>query len=282
MTNLKAGDVFPDFTLPDHRGAPRKLSGYARPSPMDERLGFTDGYPVVVVFGRGFFCPRDQRQMRNLVPFQDELAVNYCKLVTVSADAPRVQAAFRAGLGAGWPFLSDGEREVIRGLGILDDTEGEYADVSRPFTFVLRPDLTVHKVYDGWFFVGRPTVEELRMDLREIMRTRRDYDYDAYNTDEVKRIRIPQKEWLDGAPPSGASGLPVADGTVKTFDLASGNGEISPDDNGAEVFFNFTAIPGDGYRTIRPGTRVRFEVVEHANAGPTARNVQTEMGRREA
>ena len=273
MTGLKVGDSFPDFTLPDHRGTPKRLSGYTAPSPVDERLGFTDMYPVVVIFGRGFFCPRDQRHMRNLVPFQDELRVNYCKLVSVSVDAPRVQAAFRAGLGAEWPFLSDEGREVIKGLGILDETEGEYADVSRPFAFVLRPDLTVHKIYDGWFFVGRPTTEELRMDLREITEARADYRYDAYDTEEAKKVRIPQREWLDGAPPLGANGLPVASGSVKTFDLASGNGEISREDGEPDVFFNFTAIPGEGYRTIRPGTPVRFEVVE-GKAGPSARNVQ--------
>lgn len=111
------------------------------------------------------------------------------------------------------------------------------------------------------------------MDLREIMQTRKDYRYDAYDTDKVKKVRIPQKEWLEGAPPLGANGLPVASGTVKTFDLAAGNGEISRSDGTGDVFFNFTAIPGQGYRTIRPGTRVRFEVVGGA-AGPTARNVQ--------
>ncbi len=202
-TNLRAGDAFPDFELPDHRKQPRRLSGYTRPSPLDERLGFDDGYPLILVFGRGFFCPRDGEQMRGLVRFQSELAVNYCRLVTVSADPPMVGAAFRKGLGAEWPFLSDEGREIIRSLGILDETEGEYAGVSRPFTFVLRPDLTIHKAYDGWFFVGRPTVEELRHDLRAIMETRSDYRYEAFNTPEAKSIRIPRQEWADGAPPLG-------------------------------------------------------------------------------
>ncbi len=111
------------------------------------------------------------------------------------------------------------------------------------------------------------------MDLREIMETRADYRYDAYDTEEAKKVRIPQKEWLDGAPPLGANGLPVASGTVKSFDLASGNGEISREVDEGDVFFNFTAIPGEGYRTIHPGTPVRFEVVE-GKAGPSARNVQ--------
>ncbi len=273
---VRVGNAFPDFELPDHRAKPRRLGGFTRPSPMDARLGFDDGYPLILVFGRGFFCPRDGEQMRGLVAFQSELAVNYCKLVTVSADAPRVQAAFRAGLEAGWPFLSDERREVINRLGILDETEGEYAGVSRPFTFVLRPDLTVHKIYDGWFFVGRPTVEELRRDLREIMETRKDYRYEAYDDPEVKKVRIPQARWAEGAPPLGANGLPVARGVVRSFDPEAGFGEISRDE-GADVFFHFTAIPGEGYRTVKPGTPVRFEVVE-GEAGPTATNVQVREG----
>lgn len=276
-TRLAAGDEFPDFTLPDHRGEPVKLSGLTGPGLMDEKMGFTDGYPLILVFSRGFFCPRDREQMRGLVGFQSELAVNFGGLAVVSADPPVVSAAFRAGLGARWPFLSDEKREVVEGVGILDETEGEYAHRARPYTFVLRPDLTVHKVYDGWFFVGRPTVEELRRDLRAIMQTRPSYAYEAHDTLEAKSIRIPQQEWLGGAPPLGANGFPVASGRVAWFDTAAGTGEISRDDGGDDggeaVFFHFTAIPGEGYRVIEPGARVRFEVVDHPT-GRTARNIQ--------
>jgi cold shock CspA family protein/peroxiredoxin len=273
-SRLRVGDTFPDFELPDHRQRPRRLSSYTMPSPLDEKLGFDDGYPLILVFGRGFFCPRDQEQMRGLVRFQSELAINYCKLVTVSADAPMVGAAFRAGLGAEWPFLSDEEREVIRRTNILDETEGEYARTAQPYTFVLRPDLTVHRIYDGWFFVGRPTLEELRRDLREIMETRKDFRHEVYDTPEVKSIRIPQQEWEGGPPPLGANGLEVARGVVSSFDVSAGVGWIStdaPDD----VFFSFTAIPGEGYRTLRPGTHVSFELVEN-ETGPTARNIRQE------
>ena len=271
--NLRIGDVFPDFELPDHCKELRRLSGYVKPSSMDEKLGFTDGYPLILIFGRGFFCPRDQQHMRHLVELQSELAVNFGKLVTVSTDAPLVGAAFRAGLGADWPFLSDEKREVIERIGILDETEGEYAYVARPYTFVLRPDLTIHKIYDGWFFVGRPTLEELRQDLREVMSKRSDYRYEAHNTAEAKKFRIPQQEWIDGAPPLGANGLPVARGVVRSFDVDAGVGEIESDTSENGVFFNFTAIPGEGYRTLEPGTPVRFELVEN-EMGPTARNIQ--------
>ena len=272
-TNLQIGDIFPDFELPDHRKRPRRLSRFTKPSLLDEKLGFVDGYPLILIFGRGFFCPRDREQMRQLVRFQSELAVNYGKLVTVSADAPTVGAAFRAGLGAEWPFLSDEKREVIERIGILDETEGEYARVARPFTFVLRPDLTIHNIYDGWFFVGRPTLEELRRDLRAVMETRADYRYEAYDASAVKKVRIPQQEWADGTPPPGANGLPVAWGVVHTFDVEAGVGTIASDVSDDGVFFHFTAIPGEGYRTLRQGTPVKFEVVE-GGAGPTARNVQ--------
>ena len=276
ITNLSVGEAFPDFELPDHEKRPRRPSCYTKPSPLDERLGFNDGYPLILVFGRGFFCPRDQEHMRGLVRFQAELAVNYCKLVSVSADPPRVAAAFRAGLGAKWPFLSDEKREVIKRIGILDETEGEYAGVSRPFTFVLRPDLTIHRIYDGWFFVGRPTLEELRHDLRRIMQTRKDYRYEAYNKPEVKSIRIPQQEWAGGAPPPGENGLPVARGVVSSFNVDAGFGIISTDARTEDIFFSFTAIPSEGYRTLRSGTPVSFELVENVT-GPTARNIQREV-----
>ncbi len=274
-TNLQVGDAFPDFELPDHRKKPRRLSWFTRPGLLDEKLGFADGYPLILVFGRGFFCPRDQEQMRQLVRFQSELAVNYSKLVTVSTDPPMVQAAFRAGLGAEWPLLSDERREVIRLINILDETEGEYAYTAQPHSFVLCPDLTIHTIYDGWLFVGRPTLEELRRDLRQIMQSRSDYRYETYNTPPAKSIRIPQQEWADGTPPVGASGLPATRGVVRWFDVAAGVGAIASDYSNEDVFFHFTAIPGEGYRTLMPGTSVRFEVVE-SEAGPTARNVQKE------
>ena len=145
--------------------------------------------------------------------------------------------------------------------------------MARPFTFVLRPDLTIHKIYDGWFFVGRPTLEELRQDLREVMSGRSDYSYEAHDTPEAKKIRIPQQEWIDGAPPLGANGLHVAWGVVRTFDVDAGVGEIESDASEYGIFFHFTAAPGEGYRTLKSGTPVAFEVVEN-ETGPTARNIQ--------
>lgn len=272
-SNLRVGDMFPDIELPNHQNEPTRLSQLTRPSLLDEKLSFLDGYPLILVFYRGFFCPRDQQQMRLLIQFQSELAVNYAKLAAISVDPPIVQAAFRAGLGAQWSFLSDEQRYVIRQIDILDETEGEYAYRAQPYTFVLRPDLTIHSIYNGWYFVGRPTLEELRRDLRAIMEMLSYYRYEVWDTPVVRRIRIPQHEWASGAPALGANGLSVARGVVRWFDRASGNGVITRDDTGDEVFFNFTAIPGEGYRTVRAGMPVLFEVVENPT-GLTARNIQ--------
>jgi cold shock CspA family protein len=48
---------------------------------------------------------------------------------------------------------------------------------------------------------------------------------------------------------------------------------IARAESGEEVFFHFTAIPEQGYRTIRARTAVKFELVE-SRAGLTARNIQ--------
>ena len=272
-TNLQVKDQFPDIALLNQQNELTRLSHFTKPSLLDQHLGFLDGYPLILVFFRGFFCPRDQQQMRQFVEFQHELRVNYAKLVAVSADPPLVQAAFRAGLGAQWTFLSDEQRIVIKQINILDETEGEYAYRAQPYTFVLRPDLRIHAIYNGWYFVGRPTNEELRHDLRTIMESRSDYRYEAYDTPEVGKIRIPQQEWANGSPSLGANGLPIAQGVISWFDLNAGIGMIAREGAVEDVFFHFTALPGQGYRTIRPGIPVQFEVVE-TRTGPTARNIQ--------
>ena len=44
--------------------------------------------------------------------------------------------------------------------------------------FALLPDLTIHRIYNGWYFVGRPTPEELRQCVREMMRiVHEDFDF---------------------------------------------------------------------------------------------------------
>ena len=71
----------------------------------------------------------------------------------------------------------------------------------------------------------------------------------------------------------GKSGLPVHEGIVEAFDLRTGNGFIKAGGIDGLVFFNFTAIPGEGYRTIKSGNKVKFELVE-THTGLSANNIQ--------
>lgn len=107
--------------------------------------------------------------MRQLVELQNEVEVAYSKIVSVTVDSPEVIAAFRAGLGARWTILSDADRVYQRELDLLETTD-TINNPYLPYTFTLFPDLTIHHIYNGYWFWGRATQEELRQDMREITR----------------------------------------------------------------------------------------------------------------
>jgi peroxiredoxin len=152
-----AGDRFPDLELPDHAGNRRRLSELA------------DGDPLYLNFYRGFWCPKEQAFFRRLVRLQEEAEVAYSRFASVSVDTPEVAAAFRAGVGARWTFLSDSDRRFQDGLDLLETTDA----VHRPYlpaSFLLLPDLTVQQAWNGYWFWGRPTNEELRQGFRAVTR----------------------------------------------------------------------------------------------------------------
>jgi peroxiredoxin len=155
---------FPDLELPDHTGRPRRLSELA------------GGDPVALVTSRGWWCPKEQRFLRGLVALQDEFEVAYSRIVVLSVDPPEVQSAFRAGLGARFTFLSDHERRYLEQLGLRETTDTLH-DPYLPAAFMLHPDLRVHSSYNGYWFWGRPTPEEIRADMRAITQAiRPDWD----------------------------------------------------------------------------------------------------------
>ena len=63
----------------------------------------------------------------------------------------------------------------------------------------------------------------------------------------------------------------MAQGTVKWFNDAKGFGFIEQE-NGNDVFVHFSAIPGDGFKSLSEGDAVSFEVVDSPK-GPKADNV---------
>jgi peroxiredoxin len=162
--DIVSGAPFPDFELTDHTAKRRKLSDLQGLDPM------------IVVLSRGSYCPKDRRQAEGLIQLHREMEVGYCRLVTISTDNLLETNEYRTGVGAHWPFLSDPGRVVQKDLDIA-----EYTDAANnpmiPHTIVLEPGLVVFKIYCGYWFFGRPTVEELRLDLRSVLKkSRPDWD----------------------------------------------------------------------------------------------------------
>jgi len=163
-SDIVPGAIFPDYELSDHTAKRQKLSELQGPDPM------------ILVLSRGGFCPKDRRQHEGLVQLHRELEVGYCRMVTISTDNITATNEFRKGLDAHWPFLSDEGRTIQKDLDIAEYTDPLHNPMI-PHTIVLEPGLVVYKIYVGYWFFSRPTVEELRQDLRAVlMKCRPDWD----------------------------------------------------------------------------------------------------------
>jgi CspA family cold shock protein len=65
----------------------------------------------------------------------------------------------------------------------------------------------------------------------------------------------------------------MATGTVKWFNDAKGFGFSTPDDGGPDVFAHFSAIQGGGFKSLKEGQKVSFEVTQGPK-GKQASNIQ--------
>ena len=162
--DIVPGAVFPDYELPDHTKTPRKLSE-------------VQGDQLMVLFlTRGSFCPKDRQHMLELVRFHPQLVVGHTQVVTITTDDWHATNNYRQHTSAFWPFLYDEKRVVQKDLEIKEYTD-ETQDVMIPHTLVLGRGLKVFKVYNGYYYWGRPSMAELHADLRELARqTYADWD----------------------------------------------------------------------------------------------------------
>src|SRR3984893_19541367 len=76
---------------------------------------------------------------------------------------------YRTGVCAHWTFLSDPGRKVQKDLDIAEYTDREHNPMI-PHVIVLEPGLVVFEIYNGHWFFGRPTIEELRQDPRVVLK----------------------------------------------------------------------------------------------------------------
>lgn len=65
----------------------------------------------------------------------------------------------------------------------------------------------------------------------------------------------------------------MAVGVVKWFNDAKGFGFIQPEDGGDDVFAHFSAVQMEGFRTLKQGSRVSFEIVQGPK-GNLAQNIR--------
>ncbi len=166
-SDICEGGAFPDYELADHAGKRRTLSELQGANAM------------VLHLSRGGFDPKEHQFVRHLVDAYPEFRNAYTRLVLISTDNQLNINEFRDALGAAWPFLSDPDRMIQRDLDIKEFTD-EPHDPMIPHTFVLEPGLKIFKIYNGYWYWGRPTMAELHVDLRSVFqRIRPDFDLAA-------------------------------------------------------------------------------------------------------
>ncbi|MDQ6848833.1 MAG: redoxin domain-containing protein [Actinomycetota bacterium] len=152
------GQRWPDIALPDHSGVQRTLT---------EVCGRD---PFLLHTWRGVFCPKEQTFFRRvLLPLQEEVDVAYTRIVSLSTEPPEVASAVRAGLDARWTFLCDVDRTVLTETGLIETTDTVHNPYA-PYSYLLMPDLTVAAAWNGYWYWGRPTAEDIRQAFRDAIR----------------------------------------------------------------------------------------------------------------
>jgi peroxiredoxin len=201
--NVGPGDTLPDYELPDHDSVTRRLSEIQGSDPM------------ILTLARGHYCPKEHQQHLELAANYPKIAVAYTKIATIATDDHHTLQEFRNSVGAQWPFLSDPDRIVQKDLDIQEYTDPDN-DPMIPHTLVLAPGLVIRKVYNGYWFWGRPSFYDLWRDLRDVSReVRPDWDLaapglrEAWEADDLTAFHG-WNRWDQGKLVAAGKGQPVS------------------------------------------------------------------------
>src|SRR5690348_4798318 len=132
-SKIAAGQTFPDFELPDHTRVKRRLSALQ---------GKQD--PMLVVLIRGFFCPKDREQLKELTRFHPQLVVGSCHLVVITTDDCHTTNNLRQQHGPSYPFLYHDEHHARHELHTLQYTATQHEPMI-PHACLLGPELRIRK-----------------------------------------------------------------------------------------------------------------------------------------
>jgi peroxiredoxin len=162
--NLSPGSILRDFELSDENGDLHRLSELQGDDVM------------VLLLGRGEHCPRERMHQREMVRFYEWCDNAFTRLVTVLPNDLHDTFKMRIATGAHWPYLADKDLEVQRALEIDEYTDPHH-DATVPHTVILSPGLVVEKTYVGYWYWGRPSAEQLWLDLQGVSaRLKEDFD----------------------------------------------------------------------------------------------------------
>jgi peroxiredoxin len=164
MSKIEVGMTLRDYQLPDENGDMHRLSDLQGDDVM------------VLMLGRGEHCPRERQHQKEMVKFHEWCDVAFTQLVTVLPGELHDVFKMRIATGAHWPYLADSELEIQRELEIDEYTDPHH-DATVPHTLIVSPGLKVEKVYVGYWFWGRPTPQQLWLDLQEVFERLKD-DFD--------------------------------------------------------------------------------------------------------
>jgi len=147
---------------------------------------------------RGIYRPKDRQQLHQMVAFSKQCTVGYVRLVTITTDNLLQLNELRMGVGAEWTFLHDEKRTIQSDLDIQEYTDPEHNPMI-PHTLVLQPGLRIFKIYNGYWYWGRPSTAELHLDLRGVtQKIRPDWKIDTPEMRERWNAGQRQRFWPYG------------------------------------------------------------------------------------